>query len=294
MFKKMNKKGAVMRTAGLVIVALGVSATLAWAEPPSHRFYISLHGGAAFPGQTTDDVGPPVSGTIETEGETGYVFGGAIGYMLSRSFAIEAEVAHTRADPESAALVSGPASPLGPFDATGSASVTTGMVNLILGFPMGARWRPYIGAGAGIAHFEAEDVAAGPLGPLDGDDYGLGLQAIAGIDFALSRNVSLGARYKYLRVSNISIEDPVSVTNDIEAPFHLAEAVLTFHLGHAAEPPSPTMPEAAPPPPVAPKHFIIFFGFNKCNITAEADSVLSEAASAAKSSGSASVSIVGH
>jgi OOP family OmpA-OmpF porin len=38
----------------------------------------------------------------------------------------------------------------------------------------------------------------------------------------------------------------------------------------------------------------VFFGYNKCNITAEADAVLSEAASAAKSSGSASVRIVGH
>jgi len=45
---------------------------------------------------------------------------------------------------------------------------------------------------------------------------------------------------------------------------------------------------------MAPKAFIIFFGFGKCNITAEADAVLSEAAAAAKSGGSASVSIVGH
>ena len=284
-----------MRTASVVIVALGLSATLAWAEPPAHRFYISLHAGAAFPGQTNDDVGPPVSGTIETDGKTGYALGGALGYMFSRNFAIEGEVAYTKADPKSASLVSGPFSPLGPFDATGTTSVTTGMVNLILGFPMGEHWRPYIGAGAGIARFSAGNVMAGPLGPLDGDDYGLGLQAIAGIDFALSESVSLGARYKYLRVSGISIKDPVGVVNDIEAPFNLAEAVLTFHLGHAAEPPAPApvvAPPMAPPPP--PAHFIIFFGFNKCNITAEADSVLSEAASAAKSMGSASVTIVGH
>jgi OOP family OmpA-OmpF porin len=45
---------------------------------------------------------------------------------------------------------------------------------------------------------------------------------------------------------------------------------------------------------MAPKHFVIFFGFGKCNVTAEADSVLSEAAAAAKNGGSASVSIVGH
>jgi len=38
----------------------------------------------------------------------------------------------------------------------------------------------------------------------------------------------------------------------------------------------------------------VFFGYNKCNITAEADAVLSEAAAAAKSGGSASVRIVGH
>ena len=44
----------------------------------------------------------------------------------------------------------------------------------------------------------------------------------------------------------------------------------------------------------APEQFVIFFGFNKCNITAEADAVLSEAASAAKSTGAASVLIVGH
>ena len=43
-----------------------------------------------------------------------------------------------------------------------------------------------------------------------------------------------------------------------------------------------------------PTQFVIFFGFNKCNITAEADGVLSEAARSAKDHGSASVEIVGH
>jgi OOP family OmpA-OmpF porin len=50
-----------------------------------------------------------------------------------------------------------------------------------------------------------------------------------------------------------------------------------------------------PPQPAAePEQFVIFFGFNKCNITAEADAVLSEAASAAKTTGAASILIVGH
>src|SRR6185436_3396322 len=53
---------------------------------------------------------------------------------------------------------------------------------------------------------------------------------------------------------------------------------------------------AAPPPPPPPggRSLIIFFGYNKCNITAEADSVLSAAAARAQSTGSARVQIAGH
>jgi OOP family OmpA-OmpF porin len=46
--------------------------------------------------------------------------------------------------------------------------------------------------------------------------------------------------------------------------------------------------------PIAPSEFIIYFGYDKCNITADADKVLAEAASAAKANGSASVRIVAH
>jgi OOP family OmpA-OmpF porin len=68
---------------------------------------------------------------------------------------------------------------------------------------------------------------------------------------------------------------------------------IGFRYGYNEPPAPPAEPPAVAPPP-APKQFIVFFGYNKCNITAEADAVLSEAASAAKSSGSASVRIVGH
>jgi outer membrane protein OmpA-like peptidoglycan-associated protein len=56
----------------------------------------------------------------------------------------------------------------------------------------------------------------------------------------------------------------------------------------------PPSPAPAPMPPPLNKQFIVFFGFNKCNITSEADAVLSEAASAAKAGNSTSVAIVGH
>jgi outer membrane protein OmpA-like peptidoglycan-associated protein len=81
------------------------------------------------------------------------------------------------------------------------------------------------------------------------------------------------------------------VTDDVDITKHTV--TIGFRYGFD-EPPAPAPVVAPPVETPKPKHFIIFFGFNKCNITAEADSVLSEAASAAKSGGSASVTIVGH
>jgi outer membrane protein OmpA-like peptidoglycan-associated protein len=76
---------------------------------------------------------------------------------------------------------------------------------------------------------------------------------------------------------------------DIEASNHSVMLGLRFDLQRDG---------AAPPPrhtsPSAPKQFIVFFGFNKSNLTAEASRVVSEAAAAAKQYGSASITVVGH
>ncbi|MFN9357553.1 MAG: OmpA family protein, partial [Alphaproteobacteria bacterium] len=53
-------------------------------------------------------------------------------------------------------------------------------------------------------------------------------------------------------------------------------------------------PEVQKPVAEAPKQFIVFFGFNKSNLTAEAVRVVADAAEAAKKHGSASIAIIGH
>ena len=183
--------------------------------PDQHsRFYFAFHGGAVFPGKTYDDVGPPVSGQIQVDGNNGWMFGVAVGKMLNPNIAIEGEVTHLRADPKSAALVSGPAAPLGPFPASGSVSVTTGMVNILAGAPMGP-FRPYVGAGIGVANLNASNVMAGPLGPLTSPHQLHVASSWPGISC----------------VSGISIKDPVGVVNNLTTSFQSVEAVLTLHLG---------------------------------------------------------------
>jgi outer membrane protein OmpA-like peptidoglycan-associated protein len=71
----------------------------------------------------------------------------------------------------------------------------------------------------------------------------------------------------------------------------------------APPPPPPAPPivaEAAPPPPPAPppvatvRNFVVFFDFDKSNLTEEARQVVASAVNAAKSSGTARITVTGH
>lgn len=70
-------------------------------------------------------------------------------------------------------------------------------------------------------------------------------------------------------------------------------------VGTVAESPTPAIgcqKDSAGPCPLVfePRQFVIFFGNNKCNITAEADAVLSEAAAVVRSSDASRIEITGH
>jgi outer membrane protein OmpA-like peptidoglycan-associated protein len=74
---------------------------------------------------------------------------------------------------------------------------------------------------------------------------------------------------------------------------HTLMVGLRFDLQRdGAAPMAPVQPDQ--PKATAPKQFIVFFGFNKSNLTPEAQRVVSEAAAAAKETGSASIAVVGH
>jgi outer membrane protein OmpA-like peptidoglycan-associated protein len=59
-------------------------------------------------------------------------------------------------------------------------------------------------------------------------------------------------------------------------------------------PPPPMAPPPPPPMPMPTKTFVVFFDFNKSNLTAEAQSVVGEAVKTAKSSGMVRVLVTGH
>jgi outer membrane protein OmpA-like peptidoglycan-associated protein len=178
--------------------------------------------------------------------------------------------------------------------ADGSFDEWTAMVNVIYDVPLSDKLDLNIGVGAGA------DFSRVKVGGYKDEDTNFAYQAIVGLTYKVTDRLDLTVNYRYLNVDSPSYSAEVGYTPVVANLEDVQKHTLTIGLRYdlyADEAPVVVAPPAPPPPPAAaeePEQFVIFFGFDKCNITAEADAVLGEAASAAKSSGAVKVSIVGH
>jgi len=180
--------------------------------------------------------------------------------------------------------------------ADGSFDEWTAMVNVVYDVPLTDKLDLNIGVGAG-ADFSHVKTAG-----LKDDDTNFAYQAIVGLSYKVSDRLDLTLNYRYLNVDSPSYSANLGPNNVATANLQDVEKhTVTIGLRYDLEPDEApvVMAPAAPLPPAPaaaaePEQFVIFFGFNKCNITAEADAVLGEAASAAKTQGAVKVSIVGH
>jgi uncharacterized protein with beta-barrel porin domain len=91
--------------------------------------------------------------------------------------------------------------------------------------------------------------------------------------------------------SNVEVFADVNGLYGSDSSTTNASLGLRFVWGDTAAPPPPPPPPAPPAPTV--QQWVVYFGSNKCNITAEGETVLAQAADVAKSSGGR-VSVVGH
>jgi opacity protein-like surface antigen len=209
-------------------------------EEAQSNWYISLHGGWKFGEEWDDELdashGAPLSDdfadlTIDTD--DGWRIGAALGYSFNRWLAIEGEIGYMTQDFESVVFddASGEFVLLDgdEFDLGGDISILTGMVNAIIGFPLGGIFRPYVGAGIGAAHVNADADISAISFSLDDSDTVFAAQAFAGIDVLISDNVAIGGRARYLHLSDLDLADDEDHDHSIDPDGIIsAEAVLTF------------------------------------------------------------------
>jgi outer membrane protein OmpA-like peptidoglycan-associated protein len=180
--------------------------------------------------------------------------------------------------------------------AVGNINILSGMFDVIYDFAHTSALHPYVGLGGGLARLEYN-----PNGinfAYSGKTVTLAGQALAGLEYKVTQNLSLNVEYRYFVLDNPTFKGTTGgLDSSRKESFgnHSVLAGLRWTFGAAPPPPPPPAPPpvAAPPPPALPV-FKIFFPWNQFKLTPEAKKTVDEIASQYKDKKITKINIQGN
>jgi len=298
-----------------IAMALASTALATPAMARDDAWYIGVESGVML----VEDIDLDIAGvsdvaTVDTK--YGFDVDGLIGYDFGM-FRAEAEVGYKHALVDEITAVA-PGIPRGPSrdlttgnfpGASGSTTALSFMVNGLLDF--GGEedgLAGFVGGGVGVARVKLDGLTiqrpnGGPF--LDDSDTGFAWQVIAGVRAPLTDNIDVGVKYRFFNVDNVDLVDDVGRGVSTRFRSHSLLGSFIYNFGAPApiptpEPqPQPQLPEPIPPTPTpivecTPGPYIVFFEWDKSDITPEAASILDNAVTAYGNCGQASVMLAGH
>jgi opacity protein-like surface antigen len=163
---------------------------------------------------------------------------------------------------------------------TNKAGTLAALVNLSYDFFPTSVITPYIGAGAGIAFVDSNS----PLGSTQ-----FAWDALVGVRYQVSNALSFGLEARYLGTTNPSVNIGGNTFYGQNQNF-LAMAGVAYKFGQptAAPPPPPAPPAAAAP------SYMVFFDWDRSNLSQQALNTIRQAAGAYKTKGNARITATGH
>lgn len=195
------------------------------------------------------------------------------------------------------------------------------MFNLIKDFNSDSSVTPYVGVGVGLARLEADYIGndpnfSGGFGALsiNDDEIGLAYQGIAGLAFELAEGLILDLSYRYFATSDMEFDGTLAgLPEEFEQEYnsHSVFAGLRWNFG-AAPVAAPqykdcwdgsSVPVAAECPPqltetqganLDPINVIVYFDYDKANLTPEASNLIKEASARALANDVDTVVVSGH
>ena len=222
-------------------------------------FYIGAGGGAAW----------FIGSNPNSQSWTGWAVGGKAGYdFVGPRLELEAGYGQI---PVSANI---PGTAI-----NGKVGQLTVMANLLYDFMPTSVITPYIGAGAGIAFVDSN----ASLGSTQ-----FAYQGMLGVAYNVSEQLRFMVEGRYVGTTNPSVNTPFGNVS-FQNQNILALAGVSYKF--TAAPPPPPPPAAAP---VAPPSFMVFFDWDRANLSDQALTTIRQAANAYKQKGNARVTATGH
>lgn len=277
----------------LAVAVVGLLATSSLALAETARPYITLGAGLNFL-EDSDISGGGARANLDFD-NPGWAVMGAAGMGVFNNFRVELELAHRDNSVE---------------NFVGEVEANSLMANVLYDIPVSfGGITPYIGLGLGAARVTADNVVlGGALGTVNDKDNAWAYQGIVGMSAPITNNLSFQLDYRYFSTfQDVDFRTSTGVNGEGEYDAHTIMVGLRWSFGGApAAAPAPmaqpvAAPQPAPPPRAAVaaaplvRSFLVFFDFDKSDITDDARKIIVQAAdNAKKAGGTTRITLTGH
>lgn len=257
-----------------------------WAEGGS--WYLGAKGGGNWVGRHTrlnrNDLGSPVNGKATYD--DGYI--GAIqgGYAFQNGLRLELEGAWRYNQVDKV---------YGYRNGRGSLSNYATMVNALYDIPVDYPVTPYIGVGIGASDYSANHIRGDGMpypGYFGGDKWSFAYQVIAGAAYNVDENVAVTLEYRFFDRPNHDY--PFGVHTDYQSNSALVGVRYSFGAPVQEQAQTATFAPPPPAPPVIPRNYLVFFDFDKSDLTPEARHIVDQAAQNVKTANITRIEVTGH
>jgi OOP family OmpA-OmpF porin len=246
-----------MKKALLAAAALVALPVVAQAQAPAQGFYVGAEGGVNWLLNTN------ILGNSITP-QTGFAAGGVVGYdFVGPRVELEGVYRNNQHN------VSFPG--LAISNKIGQLGV---LANLLYDFSPGSTITPYVGAGAGVAFVDSN----ASLGSTQ-----FAYQGIVGLGWSVDSNFRINVDGRYYATTNPSVGGNTWSNNNFSVMLGLQMKFGAV----AAAPPPPPVAAAAP-------SYMVFFDWDRSNLSAQALNTIKQAANAYKTKGNARITATGH
>jgi OmpA-OmpF porin, OOP family len=254
-------KKALMAAAALVALPV-----MAQAQSPSPGVYIGAEGGVNWllNFNATQTTNPTLPTVISVTPNTGWAAGGVIGYdFVGPRVELEGIYRNNTTN------VGIPGTAIN--NQVGQLGI---MANLLYDFMPASVITPYIGAGAGLGLVDSTSSLGSTV---------FAYQGIVGLGWIVDTNFRVNLDGRYYGTSNPQINGNSWTNNNFSI-------MLGLQLKFGSSPPPP------PPPPVAPAapSFMVFFDWDRSNLSQQALATIGQAAQVFKTKGNARITATGH
>jgi outer membrane protein OmpA-like peptidoglycan-associated protein len=296
-----------------LLAATMLALPLAAQAQPINGLYVGAGAGVNYLQESDIELSRSFGGTTASRSGTaefnyGYVGVLSLGYGFGNGVRAEIEGSYRENEVDSVSGFPGLARPL---RSDGTARSYGVMANALYDIDLGpgSFVMPYVGVGAGYIWHEYDGTSVtsgGTRVDIDGSQGRFAYQAIVGAAFPISAvpGLAITAEYRFLGTLQPEIDATARTAGvagvtrgEAEVDNYNHSLLLGIRYAFGQTPPPPVVAPVAPAPAAVPapaRTFLVFFDFNRADLTDRARQIIAEAAQNAQRGGVTRIEVSGH